>query len=165
MICQTTNQCQVYEGLHSLIYLDLCDCDLSSIPNDIGNLSSLARLNLCGNNFVSLPKSISQLSNLQTLHLEGCKRLQSLENVPSTIEFVISNNCTSLERLPELQNHPFRSCPSHLLFTYLNYFKLVDNIQSGRNMLQVSLSLSLSLSRSLSLSHKHYALYFSGTKW
>ncbi|XP_030926146.1 disease resistance-like protein DSC1 [Quercus lobata] len=123
-------------GLHSLIYLDLCDCDLSSIPNDIGNLSSLARLNLCGNNFVSLPKGISQLSNLQTLHLEGCKRLQSLENVPSTIVFVIANNCTSLERLPELQNHPLRSCPSRLLFTYLNCFKLVDNIQSGSNMLQ-----------------------------
>ena len=133
-------------GLHSLIYLDLCDCDLSSILNDIGNLSSLARLNLCGNNFVSLPKSISQLSNLQTLHMEGCKMLQSLENVPSTIEFIIANNCTSLERLPELQNHPFRSCPSRLLFTYLNCFKLVDNIQSGRNMLQVSLSLGLSIS-------------------
>ena len=145
--------CLPYQ-VYILEYTWIFDCDLSSIPNDIGNLSSLACLNLCGNNLVSLPKSISQLSNLQSLHLEGCKRLQSLENIPSTIEFIIANNCTSLERLLELQNHPFRSCPSCLLFTYLNCFKLVDNIQSGSNMLQVSLSLSLSLS----VSHKHYAL-------
>ncbi|XP_030955396.1 protein SUPPRESSOR OF npr1-1, CONSTITUTIVE 1-like [Quercus lobata] len=131
-----TSQLPSLLGVHSLTYLDLCDCNLSSIPNDIGNLSSLAHLNLCGNNFVSLPKSISQLSNLQTLNLEGCKRLQSLENVPLTVEFIIANNCTSLERLPDLQNHPFRSCPSRLLFTYLNCFKLVDNIQSGSKLLK-----------------------------
>nr|POE93807.1 putative disease resistance protein [Quercus suber] len=127
-------------GLHSLTNLDLSDCDLSSIPNEIGCLSSLAHLNLSGNNFVSLPESISQLSNLQRLHLEGCERLQSLQSVPSTIDVVIPNNCTSLERLPELQNYSFKTAivphlefcktiGSHLCFQCVNCFKLVDNIQ------------------------------------
>ena len=128
-------------GLQSLSYLDLCDCDLLSIPNDIGSLSSLAHLNLSGNYFASLPKSMSQLSNLQTLLLEGCKRLQSLENVPSSIDFIIANNCTSLERLLELQFYLFRSDHSHLNFRCVNCFKLVNNIQSGNIMLQVPLAL------------------------
>ena len=126
-------------GLHSLRNLDLSDCDLSSIPNEIGCLSSLAHLNLNGNNFVSLPESISQLSNLQRLHLEGCERLQSLQSVPSTTDVVIANNCISLERLPELQNYSFKTAivphlefceriRSHLCFQCVNCFKLVDNI-------------------------------------
>ncbi|KAK9988861.1 hypothetical protein SO802_029100 [Lithocarpus litseifolius] len=123
-------------GLQSLTYLHLSDCDLLSIPNDFGCLSSLAHLNLSGNNFVSLPKSISQLSKLQTLLLEGCKRLQSLESVPPTIVSVIANNCTSLERFPELQFDLFTSNHSHLNFQCLNCFKLVDNIQSISNMIQ-----------------------------
>ncbi|XP_023909134.1 disease resistance protein RPV1 isoform X2 [Quercus suber] len=123
-------------GLHSLTYLRISDCDLWSIPDDIGCLFSLEILNLSGNNFVSLPKSMSQLYNLRGLYLEGCKRLQSLENVPSTIYFVIANDCISLERLPELQFYPFRSDHSHLNFQCLNCFKLVDYIQSGGNMFQ-----------------------------
>ncbi|XP_065638910.1 disease resistance protein RPV1-like [Quercus suber] len=132
-------------GLQSLTYLHFSDCNLWSIPNDIGCLSSLEHLNLSGNSFASLPKSISQLSNLRTLYLEGCQWLQSLENVPSTIDSVIANNCTSLERLPELQFYPFRSNHSHLNFQCVNCFKLVDYIQNSSNVLQVSLSLSLSL--------------------
>ncbi|XP_050263224.1 TMV resistance protein N-like isoform X2 [Quercus robur] len=123
-------------GLQSLTYLHLSDCDLLSIPNDFGCLSSLAHLNLSGNNFVSLPKSISQLSKLQTLLLEGCRRLQSLESVPPTIDSVIANNCTSLERFLELQFHLLTSNHSHLNFQCLNCFKLVDNIQSISNMIQ-----------------------------
>ena len=138
-------------GLQSLTYLHLSDCDLWSIPNDIGCLSSLEHLNLSGNSFASLPESISQLSNLQTLYLEGCNWLQSLEYVPSAIDFVIANNCTLLERLPKLQFYPFRSYHYHLNFQCANCFKLVDYIQNSSNMLQVSLSLSLSFSLSLSL--------------
>ncbi|KAK9987253.1 hypothetical protein SO802_032204 [Lithocarpus litseifolius] len=91
------------EGLQSLTDLHLIHCDLSSIPNDIGCLSSLECLDPSRNNLVSLPESMSQLSNLRTLYLEGCKRLQSLENVPSTIDSIIAGDCISLERLPELQ--------------------------------------------------------------
>ena len=117
-------------GLQSLTDLYLSHCDLSSIPNDIGCLSSLKYLDLSGNNFVSLSESMSQLSNLQSLYLEGCKRLQSLENVPSTIDSIIANDCISLERLPELQFYRFRSNHTYLQFLFFNYFKLVDNVNS-----------------------------------
>nr|XP_023872056.1 TMV resistance protein N-like [Quercus suber] len=70
---------------------------------------------------------IEQLS----VGIKGCKRLQSLENVPSTIDSVIANDCSSLERLAELQFHPFRS-----RFQCFNCFKLVDYIQNDCNMLQ-----------------------------
>ncbi|XP_050245521.1 disease resistance protein RPV1-like isoform X1 [Quercus robur] len=133
-------------GLQSLTYLHLSDCNLLSIPNDIGCLSSLEHLNLSGNYFVCLPESMSQLSNLRRLHLECCRRLQSLENVPLTIDFVIANHCKSLKRLPELQFYPFMSDQSQLNFQCVNCFELADYIQCSDNILQVSLSLSLSLS-------------------
>ena len=103
-------------GIQSLTNLHLSDLDLLSIPDDIGCLSSLEHLNLSGNLFVSLPKSMSQLSNLQRLHLECCRRLESLGNVPLTIDFVIANHCGALKRLPELQFYPFMSDHSHLNF-------------------------------------------------
>ena len=110
------------------------------LPNDIGSLSSLAHLNLSWNNLVFPPESNSQLSSLRKLHLEGFRMLQSLENVRSTLDFVIANDCTSVERLPKLQNDPFGLYHSKLfIHCRLNCFKLVDNIQSGSNMLQVSL--------------------------
>uniref|UniRef100_A0A2N9EHP6 TIR domain-containing protein n=1 Tax=Fagus sylvatica TaxID=28930 RepID=A0A2N9EHP6_FAGSY len=61
-------------GLTSLKVLDLCDCNIWEIPNDIGCLSSLNKLDLSGNNFDSLPESISELPHLKWLNLEGCKR-------------------------------------------------------------------------------------------
>ena len=152
-------------GLQSLTNLNLSHCDLWSIPNDIGCLSFLEYLDLSGNNFFSLPESMFQLSNLRKLYLEGCESLQSLENVPSTIDSVIVDDCTSLERLPELQFYLFRSDRTYLQFLFFNCFKLVDNnmLRGANNMLQVGLSLSLSLY--LSPSSKYYALYISGTRW
>ncbi|KAL4597629.1 hypothetical protein ACB092_11G002900 [Castanea dentata] len=123
-------------GLQSLTYLHLSDCSLLSIPNDIGCLSSLEHLNLSGNDFVSLPESMSQLSNLRRLHLEGCKMLWSLENVPSTIESVIANDCPSLVILPELQFYTFRSDHSHLNFQCVNCISLARYIGSSGSMLQ-----------------------------
>ena len=102
-----------------------------------------------------------QLSNLRKLYLEGCESLQSLENVPSTIDSVIADDCTSLERLPELQFYLFRSDRTYLQFLFFNCFKLVDNnmLRGANNMLQVGLSLSLSLSLCLSLQVLNIMLY------
>jgi len=49
--------------------LDLGDCLLSKILNDIGYLSLLNALCLSGNDFVSLPESIFQLFRLKLLDL------------------------------------------------------------------------------------------------
>ena len=133
--------------------LDFSDCNLSAIPNDIGCLSFLNALRLSGNDFISFPESVSQLFRLKLLDLDGCKRLRSLPNLPSKVEYLMLNNCISLETLPELQNDCFMSKWFYFIynncgfyFDCLNCFNLVDNFQSGWNTPQVSLSLSLSLS-------------------
>ncbi|PNY10412.1 disease resistance protein (TIR-NBS-LRR class), partial [Trifolium pratense] len=64
--------------LDSLIFLDLSFCNLSILPDAIGELRHLERLNLEGNNFVSLPSSMSSLFSLAYLNLAHCSKLQSL---------------------------------------------------------------------------------------
>jgi hypothetical protein len=64
--------------LNSLIFLDLSFCNLSTVPDAIGELRHLERLNLEGNNFVSLPPSTGRLSSLAYLNLAHCSKLQSL---------------------------------------------------------------------------------------
>ena len=117
--------------------LDLSDCRLLAIPNNIGCLYNLGSLNLSRDDFVSLPESISHLFKLSGLLLDGCKRLRSLPNLPPYVYNISVNNFTSLERLPGPKNI-FR--PDHFLLCFKcnNYFKLADNIQSGFNMLQVT---------------------------
>nr|XP_023891406.1 TMV resistance protein N-like [Quercus suber] len=114
--------------------LDLRDCHLLAIPNDIGCLSLLNQLRLSGNDFISLPENISQLFRLRLLDLDGCKRLRSLPNLPSKVDCISVNNCTSLKRLPESQNDSFWPCHFQLCFKCINCFKLADNIQSGSNL-------------------------------
>ncbi|KAH9725666.1 ADP-ribosyl cyclase/cyclic ADP-ribose hydrolase [Citrus sinensis] len=88
-------------GLCSLTKLDLSDCGLGegAIPSDIGNLHSLNELYLSKNKFVTLPASINGLLNLKNLELEDCKRLQSLPQLPSSINVVTVNGCSSLVTL------------------------------------------------------------------
>ena len=117
--------------------LDLSDCHLLAIPNNIGHLYDLVTLRLSGNDFVSLPESISHLFNLRWLYLDSCKRLRSLLNLLSKVKFISVNNCTSLERLLRPKNI-FRPDHFSLCFDCINCFKLADNFQSGFNMLQVN---------------------------
>ncbi|KAF3440401.1 hypothetical protein FNV43_RR18685 [Rhamnella rubrinervis] len=49
-----------------------------------------------GNNFSSLPASISQLDRLRFLGLPNCNLLQSLMELPSSLEYVEARDCSSL---------------------------------------------------------------------
>ena len=66
------------------------DCLLTSLPNNIGELSNLIKLDLQFNNLASLPESIGNLSNLQTLNLFN----NSLTSLPNSI-----GNLTKLQTL------------------------------------------------------------------
>uniref|UniRef100_A0A2N9GNB1 TIR domain-containing protein n=1 Tax=Fagus sylvatica TaxID=28930 RepID=A0A2N9GNB1_FAGSY len=88
-------------GLCSLSVLDLRDCNLKAIPNDIGCLFSLKDLFLIGNDFVCLPESIDQLSNLLRMWLDDCTSLQSLPNLPLNIWDMGARGCSSLHMLPD----------------------------------------------------------------
>ena len=111
-------------GLCSLTKLNLSDCNLKAIPNDIGSLFSLEHLILNGNKFVCLPESMGQLSNLKWMQVSNCTSLRSLSKLPSTIKGIAANNCISLEMLPNLLK-PNNSFQPHLLLQ--NCFKLADN--------------------------------------
>ena len=159
-------------GLCSLTILNLSDCNLSAIPNDIGSLFSLKEINLSGNSFVCLPDSISQLSNLREMKLDNCRSLRSLPKLPLSIVEIWGYGCTSLETVPDLLK-PNSLCETVLYLS--NCSKLADNqgvidmfFVVIRKLLQVSLSHTLSLSLGLSLSlflslYKQPALYVSGT--
>ncbi|KAI5412233.1 hypothetical protein KIW84_057049 [Lathyrus oleraceus] len=67
--------------MKSLIFLDLSFCNLSIVPDAIGELRHLERLNLEGNNFVSLPSSMGSLYSLAYLNLTHCTKLQSLPDL------------------------------------------------------------------------------------
>ncbi|XP_030949366.1 disease resistance protein TAO1-like [Quercus lobata] len=137
--------------------IDLSDCNLSAIPSGIVRILSaipsgidcrtgiLCDLSLRGNDFVFLPGSISQLSGLKRLYLDGCKSLRSLSNIriPSKVDLICVNNCTSLERLPERPEPPndfywLSSAFYNKEFTVqcFNCFKLAYNIQNFSNMFQ-----------------------------
>ena len=140
--------------------LDLSNCNLKEISNDIGCLFSLEKINLSGNNFFSLPSSIGRLSNLTQMRLYNCMNLQSFPKLPLNIRSIGARGCISLEMLPDLLQLNDSIKPSLFLE---NCLKLTDNqgfidmfIVVIKKILQVSLSLSLSLSN-------HHALYFSGT--
>lgn len=60
-------------------------------------LSSLVELNLSGNNFVDISQaSLNMLPQLRILELVSCERFERLPELPTTIEEVFADNCTSL---------------------------------------------------------------------
>uniref|UniRef100_A0A2N9ITF1 ADP-ribosyl cyclase/cyclic ADP-ribose hydrolase n=1 Tax=Fagus sylvatica TaxID=28930 RepID=A0A2N9ITF1_FAGSY len=103
----------------SLTKLDLSDCNLKAIPNDIGCLFPLQHLNLSGNDFVCLPESINRLSNLKWMVLENCTSLRSLSKLPLNIRRIEAAGCISLEMLSD------PNCLSSL--SIQDCFKLTDN--------------------------------------
>ena len=158
-------------GLCSLTKLNLSDCNLRAIPDDIGCLFSLEKIDLSGNSFVCLPDSISRLFKLRIMVLDNCARLQSLPNLPLSILFILGHGCASLETVPNLLK-PNSLCEAE--FYLSDCSKLGDNqvvidifFAVIRKQLQVSLSLSLSVSLCvslcLSLCYKQLALYVLGT--
>ncbi|KAM3731255.1 hypothetical protein ACB098_12G149100 [Castanea mollissima] len=88
--------------LSSLSGLNLSNCNLKEIPNDIACLFSLQQLDLSGNNFGCLPDSIAQLSILEVLTVDNCTSLQSFPKLPLSIGYIFGIGCSSLETVPDL---------------------------------------------------------------
>ncbi|KAK9200671.1 hypothetical protein WN944_015869 [Citrus x changshan-huyou] len=89
-------------GLSPLASLDISDCALTTIPQDIGCLSSLKYFFLRGNKFEDLPASIKQLSQLIILDLSRCNMLQSLPDLPLRLKWLDATDCKRLQSLPQI---------------------------------------------------------------
>ncbi|MED6217012.1 hypothetical protein PIB30_013483 [Stylosanthes scabra] len=87
----------VFNGLQSLRELYFMDCHyLFELPDNINQLLSLQKLVLDGSYVERLPETIKHLSALETLSLKGCRRLQSLPELPPSIIHLEAHNCTLL---------------------------------------------------------------------
>ncbi|RVW29914.1 TMV resistance protein N [Vitis vinifera] len=95
--------------LTSLQTLTLSGCsELKKLPDDMGSLQCLLKLKANGsdlsrNSFITVP-SLSRLPRLERLILEHCKSLRSLPELPSSVEELLANDCTSLETISNPSN-------------------------------------------------------------
>ena len=89
-------------GLSSLNKLNLSNCNLKEIPNDIGCLFPLKCLDLSGNNSGCLQESIAQLFILNFLAVDNCTSHQSFPKLPLNMGYIHGFGCSLLETLPDL---------------------------------------------------------------
>ncbi|XP_031273325.1 disease resistance-like protein DSC1 [Pistacia vera] len=87
---------------HKLEQLNLEDCCIEVLPENLSELRSLTFLYLGGNNFESLPESIKDLSKLYELDLSNCQRLKSLPQLPDRSLRIEAKGCPSLEAVSGL---------------------------------------------------------------
>ncbi|KAF7121445.1 hypothetical protein RHSIM_Rhsim13G0019600 [Rhododendron simsii] len=114
------------------------NCNLSSLPNEVGNLISLETLNLGKNKLRTLPDSICNLTRLVKLNLSKC----DVSHLPGEIGRLIS-----LERLDLPQNNlltlPDSFCNlvslRHLNLGDYNLSHLPDRIGKLSSLLSLSL--------------------------
>jgi Leucine-rich repeat (LRR) protein len=111
-------------GLCSLSRLNLNSCNLSEdgFPIDLGCLSSLENLDIGRNNFLNLPHCIGRLPKLTRLYLRGCTSLQSISELPASLQTLNAIDCTSIETLPNMSNLKSSSC----CLDFANCQKLVE---------------------------------------
>ncbi|CAL5340860.1 unnamed protein product [Camellia sinensis] len=90
----------------SLVSLSLSNCNLSNddLMKSLGSLSVLQDLNLSENPISSLPENIKGLNMLQSLRLSRCTRLQSLPELPMSLEMLNIDGCSSLGMVTNLPN-------------------------------------------------------------
>ncbi|XP_076247987.1 uncharacterized protein LOC143187634 isoform X2 [Calliopsis andreniformis] len=137
------------ESLTNLVYLNLSNNQLSSLPNSLSILNKLVYLNLDYNKFVCIPNVICELKSLKTLTARGnCNKSlpQQLTNLPNLENLDLSfnnlNNLpTSYENLNCLQNlslanNKFKAIPECVAkgMYNLKVFNFSQNICSKLNI-------------------------------
>ncbi|KAG5228013.1 TIR-NBS-LRR disease resistance protein [Salix suchowensis] len=56
-------------------------------------------LSLSGNKFLSLPSGIGVLTKLQCLRVQNCRNLVSISELPSSLEILHADSCTSMKKV------------------------------------------------------------------
>ncbi|XP_052483269.1 disease resistance-like protein DSC1 [Gossypium raimondii] len=107
---------------------NMCTLGEADIRSDLSGLYSLLRLDLSGKNFITLPLALTQLSRLKLLKLSGCKMLKSLPELPTSIRYMIIDDCSSLEVVAS----PSKVCnlAGGDEISAINCFKLAEKINA-----------------------------------
>lgn len=119
-----------------LTKLELSNCRISEVPDLLDISSSLERLDLSGNeNIEGIPTSIKQLTKLKHLDVSNCKMLQSLPEIPLSLELVDAHGCMSLKTVSSSKTALARGW-DHLdayseKLVFFNCFKLDQNARSN----------------------------------
>ncbi|KAL6217097.1 hypothetical protein ACLB2K_010314 [Fragaria x ananassa] len=92
----------------SLRRLNLSWCNKLEIPDGLICLSSLQEIGLSGTMIKSIPASIKNAFKLRKLLLNYCKKLQSLPELPSLLEILEADGCTSLKTVATSSNAPIQ---------------------------------------------------------
>ncbi|KAL5776105.1 hypothetical protein ACOSP7_009031 [Xanthoceras sorbifolium] len=112
-------------GLCSLKNLDLTNCGIAKIPDNLTHLSQLRRLYLGSNKFESMPANVENLFNLEYLDISYCQRPQFLPKLPSIS--INTVNCISLE-VSQFLSVPYTiTRASKFYVSFANCFKLYRN--------------------------------------
>ncbi|KAH0935336.1 hypothetical protein HID58_012453, partial [Brassica napus] len=115
--CSNLTVLPININMKSLDELVLTDCSsLKSFPEISTNIRVLK---LSGTAIEELPPSIMSWPHLRELVIKGCLKLVSLPQLPDSLEFLVADNCGSLERL----DCSFNKKKFHAL-RFVNCFKL-----------------------------------------
>ncbi|KAF8018031.1 hypothetical protein BT93_H3051 [Corymbia citriodora subsp. variegata] len=95
--------CDLLAKLNNLRAFSLCHCDITEVPNYVGNLKHLRYLNFSYTNIEMLPESIGSLCKLQALILRGCQKLSTLPlgiTQLVNLQFLDIRETRSLKKMP-----------------------------------------------------------------
>ncbi|TQD69513.1 hypothetical protein C1H46_044954 [Malus baccata] len=119
--------------LLSLKVLDLHGTRISEIPDGLVGSTSLQDLDLSRSMIRSIPASIKQASRLRRLTLIGCKKLQSLPELPVQCDLE-AQGCTSLKTVSSSRTAITQGWDKYTYFGSPNFFncrKLDHNARSN----------------------------------
>ncbi|KDO39546.1 hypothetical protein CISIN_1g0463141mg, partial [Citrus sinensis] len=120
-------------GLSSLNWLNLNNCALTAIPEEIGCLPSLEWLELRGNNFESLPSIPELPPSLKWLQASNCKRLQFLPEIPSRPEELDASLLQKLSKYSYDDEVEDVNVSSSIKFLFVDCIKMYEE-ESKKNL-------------------------------
>ncbi|XP_018480641.1 disease resistance protein TAO1 [Raphanus sativus] len=95
--CSKLTALPVNINMKSLDTLVLTDCSSLKVFPEIS--TNIGVLKLTGTAIEQFPPSIMSWPRLRELVIKGCTKLVSLPQLPDSLEFLVADNCGSLERL------------------------------------------------------------------
>ncbi|MED6106639.1 hypothetical protein PIB30_006264 [Stylosanthes scabra] len=93
--CKSLNRFSLIS--ENMTELDLRHTSIQELPSSFGYQSKLKKLHLANSEIKRMPDSVKLLTSLKYLDISDCKNLQTLPELPLSIETLDADNCTKLK--------------------------------------------------------------------